>query len=129
MSWLSITGVDGNKVTKYQPFENESDAESHAQRHSGFVVPHPGGNMSLWSADAVSKTVTRASESAEQEFITNQLWSSLREKRNNLLKECDWWALTDVNMSNSQKLYRQQLRDLPQNTVDPSNVTWPELQE
>ena len=49
----------------------------------------------------------------------------LRKKRNSLLKETDFYALSDVTMSDEMKTYRQALRDLPANTLDPSNPTYP----
>ena len=49
----------------------------------------------------------------------------LRKKRNSLLKETDFYALSDVTMSDEMKTYRQALRDLPANTSDPSNPTYP----
>ena len=49
----------------------------------------------------------------------------LRYVRNNLLQETDWMANSDVTMSDAWKNYRQELRDLPANTSDPSNPTWP----
>ena len=50
---------------------------------------------------------------------------NLRYLRNNLLQETDWMANSDVTMSDAWKTYRQQLRDLPANTSDPANPTWP----
>ena len=49
----------------------------------------------------------------------------LRKKRNSLLAESDWMANSDVTMTDAWKTYRQALRDLPANTSDPSNPTWP----
>ena len=49
----------------------------------------------------------------------------LRLERDRLLAETDWWGGTDRTMSDAQTAYRQALRDLPANTEDPSNVTWP----
>ena len=37
----------------------------------------------------------------------------LREKRNRLLAASDWWASSDLVMSDERKAYRQALRDLP----------------
>ena len=37
----------------------------------------------------------------------------LREKRNLLLASSDWWASSDLVMSDERKAYRQALRDLP----------------
>ena len=51
--------------------------------------------------------------------------ANLRHKRNQLLAETDWMANSDVTMSDAWKTYRQALRDLPANTSDPSNPTWP----
>ena len=49
----------------------------------------------------------------------------LRKQRNSLLKETDWMANSDVTMTDAWKNYRQALRDLPANTVDPKNPTYP----
>lgn len=49
----------------------------------------------------------------------------LREKRNNLLAETDYFAMQDVVMSDEMRVYRQALRDLPANTEDPANPVWP----
>ena len=51
----------------------------------------------------------------------------LREKRNTLLLESDWTQFRDVSLPNDVEwaTYRQALRDLPANTTDPENPTWP----
>lgn len=49
----------------------------------------------------------------------------LRINRNKLLIETDIYALSDVTMSDEMKTYRQALRDLPANTSDPANPTYP----
>ena len=36
----------------------------------------------------------------------------LRVKRNNLLEQTDWWGTSDNTMTDEQKKYRQDLRDL-----------------
>ena len=41
------------------------------------------------------------------------------------LQETDFYSLSDVTMPNDMKTYRQELRDLPANTADPADVTWP----
>ena len=58
----------------------------------------------------------------------------LRKERDKKLTETDWWAAGDRidSMTNEQKIYRKQLRDLP-STASPqideqnnlTNVTWP----
>ena len=50
----------------------------------------------------------------------------LREKRDRLLADTDWWAVSDRTMTDEERAYRQALRDLPSNTTDPANPVWPE---
>ena len=55
--------------------------------------------------------------------------AELRYKRDNLLKETDIFALSDLTMTDDMKTYRQALRDLPsgKDTVEKcENATWPE---
>ena len=52
----------------------------------------------------------------------------LRKKRNRLLAETDYLALSDNTLSDDMKTYRQNLRDLPagKDTVEKcENATWP----
>ena len=54
--------------------------------------------------------------------------AKLRERRNRLLAETDFYGNSDVTMSDDMTTYRQALRDLPagKDTVDKcENATWP----
>ena len=64
-------------------------------------------------------------EAAHLANVTNRAWEGLRSKRGNLLMETDWRGMSDLIMSDAWKTYRQALRDLPANTADPANPTWP----
>tara|TARA_R100000808_G_scaffold22121_1_gene48012 strand:- start:110 stop:370 length:261 start_codon:yes stop_codon:yes gene_type:complete len=66
-----------------------------------------------------------AEEAAWAAGATDRAWASLRRERNDKLTESDWMANSDVTMSDDWKSYRQSLRDLPANTADPANPTWP----
>lgn len=52
-----------------------------------------------------------------------------REERDGLLASSDWTQSPDSPLTDAKKqewaTYRQALRDLPANTTDPSNPTWP----
>jgi hypothetical protein len=48
-----------------------------------------------------------------------------RNKRNRLLKETDWWAVSDRTMTQAETDYRQALRDVPQQAGFPIHITWP----
>ena len=52
-------------------------------------------------------------------------WEALRLERDSLLSQTDTYALSDRTLSDEMRTYRQQLRDLPANTSDPTNPTWP----
>lgn len=56
-------------------------------------------------------------------------WQDLRETRDKLLAETDWMVTmateTGNPISDAWKTYRQALRDVPANTSDPANPTWP----
>ena len=54
--------------------------------------------------------------------------SDMRETRNRLLADTDFYALSDVTMSSAMTTYRQDLRDLPSGKTTKAHVdgaTWP----
>jgi hypothetical protein len=58
-------------------------------------------------------------------YLNDKAFELLRVKRNQLLAETDYLALADVTLTDEMRSYRQALRDLPANTVDPANPVWP----
>jgi len=57
-----------------------------------------------------------------------RMFAQLRERRDFLLTETDFYALSDQTMSNEIKSYRQELRDLPSKYNDTTvlgTITWP----
>lgn len=52
--------------------------------------------------------------------------SEVRKDRDLLLSKTDWWALSDYTMTAEQTAYRQALRDIPQQTLFPEVITWPQ---
>lgn len=53
-------------------------------------------------------------------------WDRVRKERNELLAETDFYALSDVTMSDAMATYRQSLRDLPASVENSEDVVWPE---
>jgi len=77
---------------------------------------------------AAEETARDAEEAAWEAGAFDRKIADLRERRNNLLKATDFYALSDVTMSEAMTTYRQELRDLPSglSTVeDVNNVTYP----
>jgi len=64
-------------------------------------------------------------DAAAAELVTENAWNDLRTKRTQLLTETDYLALSDATLSADMRTYRQALRDLPANTSDLANPTWP----
>ena len=50
----------------------------------------------------------------------------LREERNRLIAETDWWASSDLEMSLARATYRQQLRDITKTYTSLDDVVWPD---
>tara|TARA_A100001035_G_C27771454_1_gene496594 strand:+ start:1112 stop:1444 length:333 start_codon:yes stop_codon:yes gene_type:complete len=63
------------------------------------------------------------------ELATEKAWTDLRTERNKLLAATDWEIVRHkelgTNIPTALKTYRQELRDLPANTSDPANPSWP----
>ena len=77
---------------------------------------------------AEEETARDAEEKAWADGALSRAQANLREKRNILLAETDFYALSDVTMSDDMKTYRQNLRDLPsgKDTVEKcDNATFP----
>ena len=69
-----------------------------------------------------------AEEKAWADGALARAQATLRARRNQLLAETDFYAISDVTMSDDMKTYRQALRDLPsgKDTVEKcENATWP----
>jgi hypothetical protein len=49
----------------------------------------------------------------------------LREERDRLIAETDWWASSDLTISSAQTKYRQDLRDITKTATSLDDVTWP----
>ena len=87
-----------------------------------------------WLDNNTKKPTEEEINAKIQELQNAEPMRLLREERNRRLQETDWWAAGDRidSMTNEQKIYRKQLRDLP-STASPeldekgqlSNVTWP----
>ena len=58
--------------------------------------------------------------SPEEEFQLSMM--RLRSERNSLLAKTDWYANSDVTMSDAMKTYRQELRDITEGLTTAEEV-------
>ena len=73
----------------------------------------------------VTKKVVNGTLVVDQEKVAEIAAIEVRQKRNTLLVETDWWAVSDRTMTQAEIDYRQALRDVPEQAGFPHNITWP----
>ena len=84
-----------------------------------------GNNVQFTAAE---ETARDNEETAVANAAPARALATLKQRRNRLLAETDFYGNSDVSMSDAMTTYRQALRDLPagKNTVDScNNATWP----
>jgi hypothetical protein len=84
---------------------------------------HMINNEKVWFTPE-EETARDAEEAAWAAGANDRAFAALREERNRKLDDSDWWVLSG-SITEEQTSYRQALRDLPANTADPTNITWP----
>ncbi len=88
----------------------------------------PDTGASSWEAviDEAAKAQALSDKATQDDL---NAWAELRTERDRLLSETDYTQLTDAPMDSdlagSYATYRQELRDLPDNTGDATQPTWP----
>lgn len=114
--------------------DNFTEILSIIRPNQKYVIEAPGGyeNLKWHPSNDTSKPTEaeclavsdQAAELAATKRAANQM-IFLRRRRNQLLAETDYLALADSTLTDEMRNYRQALRDLPANTVDPANPVWP----
>jgi len=85
------------------------------------------GNPQNWTFENGAFREFNEEEKGERDFPSEVYWSSFRNERVKLLTASDWTQIPDAPVDKEAwAIYRQALRDLPQNTTDPKNPVWPE---
>tara|TARA_S200002703_G_scaffold35418_1_gene30469 strand:+ start:11158 stop:11619 length:462 start_codon:yes stop_codon:yes gene_type:complete len=74
----------------------------------------------------------QVSDASAEEIATRleRKSAEVRQQRNDLLSACDWTQLSDCPLSDADKAawatYRGELRDVPEQSGFPWDITWPE---
>jgi hypothetical protein len=85
---------------------------------SDAVAIDKDGKTVSWDASAVATKQAELEKAASLE--------DLRLERTRLLSETDWWDASDTaDMTDEQKKYRQDLRDITKTYSSLDDVTWP----
>ena len=84
-----------------------------------------GVSIQLTAAEETARDTEEATWAAGED---DRALASMREDRNRLLVDTDWYAVSDLTMSADMTTYRQDLRDLPAGKTTKADVdgaTWP----
>ena len=84
-----------------------------------------GVSIQLTAAEETARDTEEATWAAGED---DRALASMREDRNRLLVDTDWYAVSDLTMSADMTTYRQDLRDLPAGKTTKAHVdaaTWP----
>ena len=61
----------------------------------------------------------------QSELTAAEPLKALRAERDRLIAATDWWASSDLTMTDAQTAYRQALRDITDSATSLDDVTWP----
>lgn len=124
--WANISNfhvLDAEKIKEYgwypYRFVTTQAGPNQVYNGSNFVIDT---NEVVEYQQVRDKTAQEISEEIES------TWRAIRDRRNQLLSECDWTQLSDSPLTNQKQtewqIYRQELRDIT-NQPDPFSITWP----
>lgn len=94
---------------------------------AGFSVCEDNIDKIEWFSKDIERPSNDTILSKVSELKAAEPMRLLRVKRDQLIAATDWRATIDYQGTNQDEwlAYRQALRDLPANTEDASNPTWP----
>jgi hypothetical protein len=90
------------------------------------VTGEDENGSAIESQDPSDWGTTWAEVSAKKdELLAAEPMRLLREERDKLIAATDWWASSDLTMSDERTAYRQALRDITESATSLDDVTWP----
>ena len=107
--------VDGDVSTEEEFFQQVEFVSGKDENHNAIYER----DVSKWPVSWAQVSAAIDTVTAQEPMVV------LREQRNILLAETDWWAASDKTMSDAQTAYRKALRDLPTQS-DVDDITWPD---
>ena len=81
--------------------------------------------VNVQTGEVIERAFTQAEKNNIVLESTDEKWRKIRLRRDDRLRETDWWASSDLTMSDAQTAYRKALRDVPTQS-DVDNITWPD---
>lgn len=132
---MTMARVKDGKVVAVGVFASLADTSSERLYQMGWRIlkgtPKPADGQkyeyaSPYTFDADEDCVFGTWNVVPESFFTDQSAKAARGDRDALLEESDWTQVADAPVDQQPwAVYRQALRDVPQQTGFPSDVTWP----
>lgn len=120
MYHYSVYKLDTGRFTGFGSNPNQELVE--AGEGQGLIEGHYDHGTQM----VVEGVVVDIPESTLEQEELSKAWDQLKFTRNRLLQDSDWTQVPDSPVDATVwTLYRQQLRDLPENTSDPRIAVWP----
>ena len=122
--FTAVVSHSDGKITKYQDFDSEAEANAHVATYGGKVVQDLDHELAYWnvSGDTPSKDTDQLAAD-----ILARKWAVIRQKRDTLIAQSDWMAMPDSPaISDAWTTYRAALRNLPASQADPDDIVFPD---
>ena len=120
---LSLEAVLRSPAATTTQYQNSVRDGVKRDANGNWVEKYVARDMFADTTDEDGVTTTKADhETAYQAGLDANLSTSNRATRNNLIAETDFYALSDVKMSDAMTAYRQALRNIP------NHSNWPNLE-
>ena len=101
------------------PVTEANPTVGEGQRLAKTWTPTLSGSDWVLDHQAVDLTSDEVAEA------TAVIAANMREKRDKLIAATDFYALSDVSMSEAMTKYRSDLRAVPEQSEFPTTITWP----
>lgn len=101
------------------------DAINELANGNTYSISGEGLDGLVWSEDSVNPPTNEQIQAKIDELASEEPLKLLRAERNAKLAETDWWASSDLTMTEEQIAYRQALRDITDTYSSLDDVVWP----
>ena len=85
-AWIAVVSDSGGKVTKFQDFDTEAEANAHVSTHGGFTAANPGGALAYWTVSGTTLSYDDTTDDADALAAAKKLKNNeIDAKRDELL--------------------------------------------
>lgn len=132
-TWIIVRKSDMAILGNYQADAKDDTSTNRDYQQAEPLAAHielpEGLEADTVSAAMVEDAIVLSEDAEKASAKEAKEWAALRAERDSRLQACDWTQLEDAPLALDKKAewaaYRQELRDVPEDTVDPTAPVWP----